>query len=89
MRKVFLASFIAIMLVMVPITTASKTSNVTYIKNITSQNVGMPEFYITQTQRSQLNDYIESNFNGEDKEEAYAIADSIISRKHMRLRTVS
>jgi len=79
MRKILLATFIALMLVMVPITTASKTSNVTFIKNVASQNTENPEFFITETQLYELNNFIESNYEGEEKEEAYAIRDSIIS----------
>jgi hypothetical protein len=79
MRQVFLATFIALMLVLVPITTASKTANVTFIKNVTSQNTGMPRFFITETQHSELINFIESNYEGEDKEEANDIMNSIIS----------
>jgi hypothetical protein len=79
MRKVLLATLIAIMLVIVPITTASKTANVTFIKNVTSQNMDMPQIFITETQHAQLIDYIESNYEGEEKEEAYEIMDSIIN----------
>jgi hypothetical protein len=64
---------------MVPITTASKTSNVTFIKNVASQNTDTPQFFITETQLYELNNYIESNYEGEEKEEAYAIVGSIIS----------
>ena len=79
MRKILIASFMALMLVMVPITTASQTANVTYIKNVASQNTDTPQFFITETQHQELNNYIESNYEGEEKDEAYAIADNIIS----------
>jgi hypothetical protein len=79
MRKVFLASFIAIMLVMVPITTASQTANVSYIKNIASAGSETTKFIITQAQRHQLDNYIETNFKGEEKDQAFTIANDIIN----------
>ena len=79
MKKVFLAIFIAIMLVMVPVTSASQTANVTYIKNRAAAGSEEPQFFITQAQRDELDNYIESNYEGEEKDEAYAIANDIIS----------
>jgi hypothetical protein len=73
MKKVFIACFLAIIMLMVPITSSVKT------ENISTTNDEMPKFYITEDQKVIIDTYIETNFEGEDKEEAINLVNEVIA----------
>lgn len=73
MKKVFIACFLAIIMLMVPITSSVKT------ENISTTNDEMPKFYITEDQKVIIDTYIETNFEGEDKEEALDLVNGVIA----------
>jgi len=79
MRKVFLASLLAVIMLMVPVTSASQTTNISYVKNITTAGLDTPQIFITEAERFQIDLFIEENFEGEDKQKAYDIVNEIIS----------
>ncbi len=80
MKKVFIACFLALIMLMVPVTTATKTANMPKMKNISSANVDPPQFFITLEGLNGLYNYIDTNFeDDEDKDDAYELVDGIIS----------
>jgi len=81
MKKILIAIFLATIMLMIPVTTTVKTSEVTKNINVSSTNVDTPVFYVTQDEYNQINNYIELTFQGDEvkKQEAYDIRDNIIS----------
>lgn len=76
MKKVVIASFFAILMLMVPFTSATQT-----IKNsndkVTSDNNGEIQFYITEKDYKEITNYIEYYIPDDRKAEAYEILDDI------------
>ena len=72
MKKVFIACFLAVIMLMVPITSSVKT------ESISVTNDEMPKFYITEDQKTIIDTFVETNFEGEDKEEAISIVNEVI-----------
>ena len=73
MKKILVASFFAIIMMLVPFTTVAQASDVP--KSI----VEKPQFFITEQQLAYLNFYIEASYEGEDYDQAIAIRDDIIT----------
>ena len=78
MKKVLIACFLAVLMLMLPITTVAQQSKISEMKNTTSLNVETPQFFLTPDQYVELIIYIEAVFVGEDKDQAYGIIDDII-----------
>ena len=72
MKKVFIACFLAIIMLMVPITSSVKTDNISVTNN------EMPKFYITEEDLLIINDFIDNNFEGENLTKAQNIVSDII-----------
>ena len=72
MKKVFIACILAIIMLMVPITSSVKT------ENISVKNNEMPKFYITEKDLLIINDFIDNNFEGENLTKAQNIVSDII-----------
>ena len=72
MKKVFIACFLAIIMLMVPITSSVKTENISVTNN------EMPKFYITEEDLLIINDFIDNNFEGENLTKAQNIVSDII-----------
>lgn len=79
MKKVLIACFFAIIMLMVPFTTIAKTETRSDIKKICQTNYEIPEFYITSQQRQLLENFIEANYEGEEKTKAYEVFNTIIN----------
>jgi len=79
MKKVIIACFLVIMMLMVPISSVGKTVNIKSVNNILSNNDETPAIYITEKEFSTLNHYINGNFEGDEKEQADTILNDIIS----------
>ena len=73
MKKILVASFFAIIMMLVPFTTVAQASDVP--KSI----VEKPQFFITEQQLAYLNFYLEASYEGEDYDQAIAIRDDIIT----------
>ena len=85
MRKVLIACFLSILMLMVPITAVSRTANLNDTKNIideekviSSQNSEI-RFYITNSDYNQIVGYIENYIPDDRQVEAYDIVDYIIT----------
>lgn len=79
LKKIVIAFFLVIIMLMVPFTTIAKTENTCYINKISPIYYEIPEFYITSQQRQILENFIETNFEGEEKVDAYEVFNTIIS----------
>jgi len=85
MKKVFIACFFAILMLMVPFTAVSQTAEISDIKNVSNDNnvntlnITGIKFYITNADYNQIIGYIEDYIPEERKEEAYDIVDYIIT----------
>lgn len=79
MKKVLIACFFAIIMLVVPFTAVSQTSNISTVKNVDNLGVEIPEFYLTKEQLGAIDDFIDDNFEGEDKVLAESIRDHIIT----------
>ena len=78
MKKVVIASFFAFLMLMVPFTAVSQTSN---INNVNTEPLGtgeVPIILITKDQNNDIINFIEGNFDEENKEAAYNIKNLII-----------
>ena len=78
MKKVFIACFFTILMLLVPITSVAKTSEVSKIKNLRNAALETPEIYLTKSQIRDINNFINNNFQGEAKTQAENIRDFII-----------
>jgi len=80
MKKVFIACFFAILMLMVPVTSVASTPNISRIKNLynTTLTLSTPEIYITERQFREINNFIDAKFDGEDKTKAENIRDNIV-----------
>jgi len=76
MKKILIAIFIAILMLMVPVTTVGKTINKPEKINNFEE---APKIYITEEERIQLNEFIENNFEGDNKVQAYTIVNDVIN----------
>ena len=79
MKKVLIACFFAIIMLAVPFTAVGQTSNISIVKNVDNLGVEIPEFYLTKEQLKKIDDFIDDNFEGEDKVLAESIRDYIIT----------
>jgi len=80
MKRIFIAIFLLIIMLMVPVTTATKTADIPKIKNILPNNIDPPQFYITVEELNGLYNYIDENFEDEeDRTAAYELVEEIIS----------
>ena len=80
MKKIVLAIFMACLMLIFPITSVAQTeqsSNIKEIKQLNDEPV--PEIYLTESELQILNQYIENNFDGEEKTEAYNILNKVIT----------
>ncbi len=78
-KKIILACFLTIIMLMVPVSSALNTVKNTEQKNIYMTSEEKPEFYITSIQRDAIDNYIETNFEGTEKQEAITLIESIIN----------
>jgi len=88
MKKVFIACFLALIMLMIPVTTAVRTAEISNNINVSSVDVDLPQFYVTEGEYAGINSYIELNFAGEEKEDAYGIRDSIISPDDLEVNII-
>lgn len=79
MKKVLIACFFAIIMLVVPFTAVGQTSNISTVKNVDNLGVEIPEFYLTKEQLKKIDDFIDDNFEGGDKVLAESIRDYIIT----------
>jgi hypothetical protein len=74
MKKVFIACFLAILMLMVPITISVKTVNISNIDDET------PQFYITEEGLKIINTFIDEQFEGDNWATAHDIVNNIIKQ---------
>jgi hypothetical protein len=79
MKKILIASFFAIILLMVPFTAVAQSTNLETIKKISTSDDEMPQIFITQSEREQINQYIYSNIDTDLQAEAGDIVNKIIN----------
>jgi len=79
MKKIIIAFFLAVMLLMVPVSTVGKTVNNPSGKYFLNADDESPVIYITEEELFVLDQFIDQNFEGEDKTQAEAILEEIIS----------
>ena len=79
MNKIIIVCFLVILMLMAPITVVAQTSMVEKIINSSLQNDELPKILITENQKSQLINFIEINFEGEEKIQAIDILNNIIN----------
>ena len=80
MKKIIVAFFVAFIMLMIPVTVNSVTIEMKNKSGIDNEeNEVEPQMYITTSQRGELILFIDINFEGEDKVEANAILDDILT----------
>lgn len=79
MKKILIACFFAILMLLIPFTVVGQTSNISTVKNVSNLGVEIPEFYLTKEQLKEMDEFINDNFEGEDKVLAESIRDYIIT----------
>lgn len=79
MKKIVIACFLAIMMLLVPISTVGGAENIRNIRNIINNNVETPEIYLSEEERVFLELYIYENFDGEEEIQANAILDNMLA----------
>ncbi|MCK4364793.1 MAG: carboxypeptidase regulatory-like domain-containing protein [Thermoplasmatales archaeon] len=78
MKKVFVACFFAILMLMIPFATAAQTADISNIKNVSSTDYTTPKILLTIAQNYQIDGYIEAYIPEEHKSTAYDIKNQII-----------
>ena len=84
MKKVFIACFFAIIMLMVPFAAVSQTANISNIKNVSNDKNTSTldieiQFFITNSEYNKIKNYIETEIPEEHKGEAYDILNEIAS----------
>ena len=79
MKKVFIASFMAIIMLMVPIASVAQTQNVEALTEIRTLNTNAPEIVITVEDKVEIDSFIKSHFNIDLQDDAYSIVNTIIN----------
>jgi hypothetical protein len=79
MKKVIIACFLAILMLITPTIVVAQTSKIPQMINISLINDEIPKILITEDQKNQLINFIEINFEGEEKTQAFDILDNIIN----------
>jgi len=79
MKKIIIAFFFAVMLLMVPVSTVGKTVNNSSGKCFLNADDESPVIYINGQELFVLNQFIDQNFDGELKTQAEEILDSMLS----------
>jgi hypothetical protein len=85
MKKIIVACFLAIIMLMVPITSVANAPDVVKLSNVYNASLQIPEIYITEGQLRQINKFIDENFEGEDKTKAKNIRDYIIDTENLKV----
>ena len=85
MKKIVIAIFFAILMLMVPISSVASAPDVTKLKNVYNAPLSTPEIYITQSQLNLINIFIDENFEGEEKTKAEDIRDFIIETNTLKV----
>jgi hypothetical protein len=78
MRKIILAFFVAILMLLIPVATNAVTVDIEN-KNYTISDEEEPKIFITPEERDTLELFIEDNFDEEEKTEAYGILNDVLS----------
>jgi hypothetical protein len=79
MKKILVAFFLAIIMLLVPISSVANTVDIPNIKSIYTLNIESPQIVITEEDHIELVSHIENTFdNQDDKNDAYDILNSII-----------
>ena len=89
MKKVVIACFFAILMLMVPISSVANAPDVSKLKNVCNSPLITPEIYITKSQLKEINRFIDENFEGEDKTKAEDIRDFIIDSETLKVDIVN
>jgi len=78
MKKIIIAIFLAIIMLLIPVASAIQTANISVDKNYVASEE-LPEFYITSEQSTILSNYIGTNFEGDEKQTAQNIVNNIVN----------
>jgi len=79
MKKIFVAFFMAFIMLMIPVTSVAQTQHIENISKLSALNDDLPKIFITAEERDELNQYIENNFNDDLKDDALGVVNSIIN----------
>lgn len=79
MKKVFIACFFVILMLIVPFTTIAETKNINDIKIVSTADSEIPRFFITPIQYNEITVFIDNNIPESHREEAKNIRDNIIT----------
>ncbi len=79
MKKIIATIFLTILMLTLPVLSAYQTANISVKKSFYMSNEELPEFYITSEQNNILNNYIETNFEDDEKQIAQNIVNNIIN----------
>jgi len=81
MKKIIIAIFLATIMMLIPVTSAVQTADISFDKDLYMANEELPEFYITSEQSIILSNYIDANFEGAEKQTAQNIVDNIVNNE--------
>jgi len=79
MKKIFIACFMAFIMLMLPITSVAQSQNVENNSKIFFVDDEPPKIFMTSEEFNELNQYIEENFNGDLRTRAVDIVNGIIN----------
>jgi hypothetical protein len=79
MKKILIACFFVVILLLLPISGVTQTAYIPKIRNISKLDEEIPKIYITEMQRIQLVNFIEGTFEEEEKFQAYNILNNVIN----------
>jgi len=81
MKKIIIAIFLAIIMLLIPVASDVQTANISFDKNLYVASEELPEFYITSEQSIILSNYIDANFEGAEKQTAQNIVNNIVNNE--------
>lgn len=77
MKKIFATIFLVVLMLLLPINTATISNNIYDLQINSTNSADSPELFITKEQYTSLDAFIENNFEGELKQEAKNIVNNV------------
>lgn len=79
MKKILIIYFLTTIMLLVPITTNAVTVDIEKSSALSDNSPEKPQIFMTSEQKAELTNFIETNFEESEKEEAYNLLEDILS----------
>jgi len=79
MKKVLIACFFVIIMLLVPVTAITQTADISELRSVSQLDEEIPRIFITEEQMIQLVNFIEGNFEDGEKVQAIDILNNVIN----------